>query len=84
MIHALRELIPIQFKWIFHNAGENAFLQHHARSCTQKLYLQWLIPQKQMVFRWGRRQVTRVKGKVRDRLLEADCFKPGFEGGKMS
>ncbi|XP_061225710.1 SKI family transcriptional corepressor 2-like [Neopsephotus bourkii] len=31
--------------------------------------------------RWGRKQVTTEKGKVKDSLLEAACFKPGFEGG---
>lgn len=34
--------------------------------------------------RWRGKQVTTEKGKVKDRLLEAACFKPGFEGGKIS
>lgn len=83
-MHALMELTSIKSKCIFHNANENGFVQHHAMSCTQKLYLQWLTSQKRMAFRWGRRQVRREKRKVRDRLLEAACFKPGFEGGMIS
>lgn len=83
-MHALMELTSIKSKCIFHNPNENAFVQHHAMSCTQKLYLQWLTSQKRMAFRWGRRQVRRERRKVRDRLLEAACFKPGFEGGMIS
>lgn len=84
MMQTLTKLIPIKSKCIFHSADENAFIQRNARSCTQNLYLQWLTPQKQTVVRWGKRQVMRDKGKVRDRLLEEACFKPGFEGDKIS
>lgn len=34
-MHTLKELISISSKCVFHNANENAFVQHHAKTCTQ-------------------------------------------------